>query len=474
MLRFAALAIVLVVAACSPVPAAPSTSSSPTTADPTTTTTIPSPTTTIPSPTTTIPSPTTTIPSTTSTTRPDLLLLELAPAEMAALRQKRTSIVVTSADGSILGEFEASRALLPIAVVPPALLSFTYAFADAPGDVSWTQEVIRTGPLLVSQPWRDEQPGTGEIALAWLANGTTAEYLVQLDRSGINVAAPVCWFIRADGSLSDTCDGAFVAGAHDRGIAVWVTIAGLDADANHLAFATPETWEAMARRISERGRALGADGINVDIEGYRHEDAAAVASFLSLLTELVHEWGGVTSYDLIPRTDEWQITPEELAFWSDAPLRREIAGAVDYVVLMAYDEFNRYRPAGPVASPPWVEANLHYLLRYADASRIVLGVPFYARIWDPDRLDAPRAVGIGRIPDLAAEAVEAVSDPAMGVDRVTLADGRFFWTETPAGLQHRIDLVAEYGLAGWAAWRLGFDSAAIWEVVGDPQKVGDP
>ncbi|NNF68499.1 MAG: hypothetical protein HKN01_01905, partial [Acidimicrobiia bacterium] len=150
------------------------------------------------------------------------------------------------------------------------------------------------------------------------------------------------------------------------------------------------------------------------------------------------------------------------SFWSTAPRRRELADLADYLVLMAYDEHNRFRPDGPVASPQWVEDNLRYLLRFADPHEIVIGLNFYGRIWDPDELDKPRAVGLGSLVDLAAGG-EATFDPETGLDRVELSDGRHLWLETPEGL--RFDLIDEYGLAGWAAWRLGFDSAAIWEAV---------
>ena len=59
-------------------------------------------------------------------------------------------------------------------------------------------------------------------------------------------------------------------------------------------------------------------------------------------------------------------------------------------------------------------------------------------------------------------------DKSFGLDPIDLADGTFIWAETPTGLTHLFDLVAQYGLAGWAAWRFGFDSPEIWELVANP------
>ncbi len=343
----------------------------------------------------------------------------------------------------------------------------TFTFAYPGGDVTWAQEVTPGAVVDIAQPWRRTNPPApaGDLAVVWLALGDTASYLAQLDAApGANVASPVCWFVSSEGGLSNGCDARFVAAAQDRGFAVWPAVAGLDADANHLAFSDPAQRSAHAATLSEWGRELGADGINLDIEGYREEDAAAFAAFVAELVPLVHEWGGTVSYDLIPRTDAWDVGPPELAFWSTAPPRRQLVDLVDYTVLMSYDQFNRFRPAGPVASPAWVEDTLTYLLRYADPEDVILGVPFYGRIWDPNELERPRAVGIASLANLAQTA-ETAFDETHGLERATLADGRYFWVETPDGLNHRLDVVAEHGLAGWAAWRLGFDAPAMWDAI---------
>jgi spore germination protein YaaH len=288
----------------------------------------------------------------------------------------------------------------------------------------------------------------------------------QLDgaNGAVTVVSPIWWRLAPDGTAVSSTEPGYVDAAHNRNVAIWPAVAGFDADTHHLVFSDPERRSALAQQISAEARTIGADGVNIDVEGYRSVDSEAFLAWVEELAGLVHEWKGVVSHDLVPRSDRWDVAPQDLAFWSNAPLRADLSRATDCTVLMAYDEHNRYRPPGPVASPSWVEEVLVHALRHTDPNQLVLGVPFYGRIWDPEDLERPTAVGIGDIEGLIGEG-EVTHDPSYGLDRVDLADGRFFWAETTAGLEHRLDLVTENGLAGWAAWRFGFDSPGIWELV---------
>lgn len=424
---------------------------------------------TAPAITTTVASTATTVaPATTTTTLP-LVTLTLDPAERRALGPD-TSVHVGAVDGTWSTTLTAASSSRDVRLDGEVPVVATFRHDGSDTEVTWTQTVSAQSPEVV-QPWRTDErrcqladPDV-EIVIIWQSLGDRASYRAQLDAAPdiVTVVSPIWWFVQADGSISDRTDPGYVSDVHERGRAIWPAIAGLDADANHLAFSDPTTRLALARQLSDRAKDIGADGINLDIEGYRDEDAAAFTAFVELLVPMVHEWGGIVSYDVIPRTDTWDVTPPELSFWSTAPQRRKLAAAVDCMVLMAYDQHNRFRPAGPVAAPPWVLANVQYLLRYADSQNVVLGIPFYGRVWDPDALDAPKAVGVGRLP-----APGTVSfDSEFGLEKVVLDDGRFYWNESPDELARRLALVDEFGLAGWAAWRFGFDSPALWEAL-DP------
>ncbi len=385
--------------------------------------------------------------------------------EVERLAADRGVAVVPISDGCRLGSLDRSNPAQTI-LAPPGELQFAYVTPEgAATDVSWVQTPV-DGVIVVEQPWRKPptQPPTPLIA-AWQQNPEPATLRSQAEGAPLlDVVSPIWWYVADDGTISGNAIPQYVDDAHSMGKTIWPAIAGLDADRNHALLSDPVRREEAAHTISSEARAVGADGVNIDIEGFRDADADGFTALVAEVADKVHAWGGVVSFDLVPRTDTWAVIPADLAFWSTAPQRRELAAIVDYTILMSYDQFNRYRPGGPVAAPAWVEDTLVYQLRYSDPDQLLLGVPFYGRVWDPEDLDNPRALPIYRIEDLA-EGGTARWDDTFGLSRVELENGRFLYLEDSAVIAERLGLVDEYGLGGWAAWRLGLDSPSLWDAI---------
>lgn len=412
---------------------------------------------------TSLPQTSTTTMAATTTTLP-AVAVELTLHEFERLATRGGVTISVELDGEVAGAVSDDAPSLTVFLTEPAPARFTYVDPDGrPTEVTWTQPVDPGAPHgTVVQPWRDVEGTPDRHVLAWQSQGDTAEYLDRLAAAPeVTVTSPLWWSIDAEGELRGGGDAAYVAASHDRGVAVWPAVQGIDADGLHLLLTDVEKRRATAQALADAAAALGADGLNIDVEGFRNEDAEAFSMWVEEIAAAVREWGGVVSYDLVPKSDRWDVTPVELAFWSTAPQRRRLAAAVDYTVLMAYDQHNRFRPAGPVASPLWVEELIVYALRFADPHEVLLGIPAYGRIWDPNELDAPRALAIG---SMAQRDGVRTPDPQFGVDRVELSDGRFYWAEQDV-VADRLAFVAEYGLSGWAVWRLGLDDRSLWDAL---------
>ena len=400
--------------------------------------------------------------TTTTTTLPAPQALRLSTTEHLAVHGDVT-IRVTDPAGKELGRFDADGGILADVAPVGSELRFTYHAPDGnPTDVTWTQIVVGEPRWdEVEQPWRTD--GVAEqIVLGWQVGSDQGTQLAQLAAAPqVSVASPIWWRITDGGSLDDLSRPDYAIAAAELGVVLWPAIQSLDADAIAAYFAASGGPQAAADDVAVRAKAAGVAGVNVDIEGYRAGEAEMVVEFVGALTDHLHQWGGVVSVDMVPRSDGWDITPKTHEHWSTAPLRRELAAASDFVILMAYDQHNSLRPAGPVADPEWVEEVLAYELRYSDPHQVILGVPMYGRIWDEADIDSPRAVGIGAIAATADGGVVR-DDPEFSVPRVELGDGRLTWLEDDSAFRVRADLVPEYGLSGWAAWRLGLDTPEAW------------
>ena len=330
--------------------------------------------------------------------------------------------------------------------------------------VTWEQPVGADATTVVlRQPWREEPVVAAPITLAWQYTGDSARYREEVAAApGLTVTAPFRYYLDTAGNLVGGADPAFIADMHARGIAVWPTIHTCGATCIRAALTDPARRGDLAHRIAADAIAAGADGVNVDIEGFEVAERDAVTDFVVQLSDHVQPHGLVTSYDFTAMTDTWITPPPGYEFWSTGPDRRAISAAVDYAVLMAYDEFNRFRPAGPVASPGWVEESLRYQARFSDPHKTLLGVPLYGRVW---RGTTPATATMADMERFARDG-RRTPDPRFGVDRIDLPDGRYTWAETVAGLPHRTGLVKTFGLAGTASWRLGFDIPEVWTVLG--------
>ena len=387
----------------------------------------------------------------------------LHDAERLALRGGVTlRVEIAESEVGLLSDDEP---LLDVELEGPAEARFMYISPDGePGDVAWSEPIGGGDSTeVIVQPWRELGEGPTDLVLAWQRNrSTTAASVDEVTETPLTVVSPLWWNINNEALLTGKANPGYVTAMHELGIEVWPAVQGLHADGLHTLITDAERRRDTIERLSSGTRDSGADGFNIDLEGFRDEDAEAFSVFVEELAAAVHEWGGVVSYDLVPRSDSWDVTPPELAYWSTAPQRRRIAAAVDYTVLMAYDQHNRFRPGGPVAAPSWVEEMIVYQLRYSDPHTVILGIPAYGRLWDPAELDAPRALGFGDFADLQGE---RSADEKFGMDRIDLEDGRFFWVDFEA-TPERVALGRRYGLSGVAIWRLGFDDERLWTDLG--------
>lgn len=325
-------------------------------------------------------------------------------------------------------------------------------------------------------PW---QPLGGKVNLTWehlTAYGKTNTSAIG-DMPGLNVVSPT-WFHLKDGkgNLTNLADPAYVSWAHERGYQVWALFSNnFDPDITTEALASYDTRMHMIKQLLSFAELYNLQGINIDFENVYLKDKDKLTQFVRELTPLAHEQGLVISIDVTVRGGS--------EMWSLFLDRKALGETVDYMILMGYDEHWASSPvAGSVASLSWAEKGIRDIIAYDEvpASKMILGVPFYTRLWAEEVVDgkvkvSSRALYMSGAQKIIADrGLTPVFDEKTGQNYVSYEeDGITYkmWIEDEVSMRARAEIVKRLDLAGIASWRRGFETPNIWGVIEDVLKV---
>ncbi|MCF0132485.1 MAG: SH3 domain-containing protein [Blautia sp.] len=305
-----------------------------------------------------------------------------------------------------------------------------------------------------------------KVNLVWhqVTNQESNDYFAEdtAAMTGVNVISPT-WFSVTDneGNISSIASQEYVEQAHARGLQVWGLIDNFNENVNtaELLSSTTARWNLISLLVNQ-ALSVGMDGINIDFESLNEEAGPHFIQFLRELSVMTHKNNLVLSVD--------DPVPEDFTAHYD---RTEQGRVVDYVIIMGYDEhYVGSEQAGPVASFPWVEKGVQDTLEEVPADRVINAIPFYTRLWKvSDGVLTSEAIGM----DTALEAVtsrngEITWDANAGQNYSSFEteEGTFqIWLEDEQSITAKTLLVPRYGLAGIAAWKLGFENDGIWQVI---------
>jgi len=288
---------------------------------------------------------------------------------------------------------------------------------------------------------------------------------------GLNIVSPT-WFhvLDGEGALENRADAGYVRWAHDRGYRVWALFSNsFDPDLTAEALSTYDRRMTMARQLVSWAQLYELDGINVDFENVYVKDGPKLTQFLRELTPLLHEAGLTVSIDVTFAGGS--------ETWSRFLDRKALGEIVDYMMVMAYDEHWASSPvAGSVASLPWVEDGMRRIIDEigVPAEKLVLGVPFYTRVWTETAADgktkvSSKAIGMDAAAAIVREkGLAPTFDEAAGQHYVQYEEAgavKKIWIEDDVSMKARVELAKELGLAGIAAWSRNFASERVWSTI---------
>lgn len=238
---------------------------------------------------------------------------------------------------------------------------------------------------------------------------------------GVNVISPT-WFYLTDtsGNIGSLASSDYVTYCHQNGVEVWALVSNFGAKDQGLE--SPDLTEILtysSRRENLINNLISAaiqynlDGINVDFESVDPSVGDAYIEFIRELSLKCANNGVVLSVDNYAPTSY-------TAFYN----RAEQALFADYVIVMAYDEhYAGSEEAGSVSSIGFVKDAVTNTLAEVPASQLILGMPFYTRVWSetPDTSEG-------------TDSTETGDDSADSYQLYTLS-------ATPASMQEVINLI---------------------------------
>lgn len=311
------------------------------------------------------------------------------------------------------------------------------------------------------------------VNMAWhqVTNQTANRQIdsVLASTKGVNVISPT-WFYLDDneGGIASLASTDYVSYCHENGVEVWGLISNLenaDVDTTQVLNVTSSRDTLVNNLVAEAVK-YDLDGINVDFEMLDPEDAAG---FLQFIRELSLKCDG---NDLVLSVDNY--SPASYNTFYD---RAEQAVFADYVVLMAYDEHYSGSDAGSVASLGFVNQGVADTLQEVPADQLILGIPFYTRLWKltpTDSEEEPYEVSSEALGMSEAESRVA----ANGATFQWLEDcGQYYaeyeyegstyqvWLEDQNSIQKKLEVMEANGLAGASFWKLGYEKNTVWDTI---------
>lgn len=306
-----------------------------------------------------------------------------------------------------------------------------------------------------------------EINLAWhgvsgIAGNDTLEALMANTKS-VNVISPT-WFTLSDneGNFSSFASQDYVDKAHAMGLEVWALVGNVESQdvSMYEVLAGTSVRTHLIDGLIETALQYDLDGINIDFENIGLDAGEPFIEFIRELSIPCREHGIVLSVD--------NYVPMAHTDYYD---REEQGIVADYVIIMGYDEHYKGSPeAGSVASIDFVEQGIANTVAQVPADKVINAIPFYTRIWETKGTAVgSQAVGM----EMAQQYIEEHGITTRWDETTCQNYGEYqsgdsyyqIWLEDADSIRVKLNIMTNYEIAGVAEWKLGFETASIWDVI---------
>lgn len=278
----------------------------------------------------------------------------------------------------------------------------------------------------------------------------------------MNVISPTWFFLDGnEGDIKAIPSRNYVDKAHSRNMEVWALFENISLDCSaHEVLTYTSKREKLVNTLMDYILEYDIDGINVDFESLSGETGEHFTQFLRELSIACRLNEIVLSVDnYVPR--------ESNTFYN----RKEQGVVADYVIIMGYDEhWGSGGVAGSVASIGYVRDGIEKTLEDVPAEKVINAIPFYTRVWKTTNGEVTsEALGMEK----AEEFITKYNVPTVWDEETCQNYGEIemgstlyqVWLEDAQSIETKLTVMKNYGLGGVAAWQLGLEDKAIWDVL---------
>jgi spore germination protein len=325
----------------------------------------------------------------------------------------------------------------------------------------------------------------------------------------LDVVAAQWVTIDACGNLGSRDDQTLKQFARARGLKVVPSLFTASGWLNHQLLADDDTAAHAVEQIVNYTVAENYDGFDLDLEGVDAADRPELTRFVSWLSSALHDAGKL--FTLAIPAKERDVT----VGWAGAFDYAALGAEADLVTIMAYEYHGPFSGPGSVAPYGWVSRVTAFATSQIPPEKVLLGLAFYGYDWNTTSggtralgyaqamaLAERYEAGAGFEPDqqsltfgysgLAGEPVPTSAQiaapnhtytvrqpPACDVEQPAPSppppipqppeagtlQAHEVWLEDSQSAAARLQLAAQFGAAGVAAWRLGLEDPQVWPLL---------
>ncbi len=306
----------------------------------------------------------------------------------------------------------------------------------------------------------------GEINLMWTQENSYKNNSTFKKYNGINIISPTWLKLNVNGIVINESDFNYVKKAHNEDVFVWALINNsFNKKWTKEMLEDEELRKNTISQIVLYSSLYEFDGINLDFENIYLENKDELVVFVSELYSVLKEQGVVLSMDM--------TVPYGSDTWSKVYDRINLSKHLDYIFLMAYDEFwSSSKVSGPVSSIPWSDKGIKETLELVDNEKLILALPMYMRVWVENKNSVrSEAFGINRFNEVINKRdYNLVYDEENELNYYECVDDNIkyrIWAEDKLSLKKRFKLMDKYNIKGFGLWSEEFIDENVIEILNE-------